>query len=186
MKTFKQRLQENEKLEYFLKRTKEHIDRVKNNAEIIVRRLPELQGLLNQVEMHDQSKYEDPEREPYIELSWNYKIGEPERNSEDWIHRASEHHVKHNKHHPEYWDNDDSPTINHEDRDKLLRLIDGRSMDDISIAEMVCDWQSMSQEYNEGSCRGWADKNVNVKWNFTKKQKQLIYKIIDIFEDENI
>lgn len=175
-----------EKISYFLKRTNAHIQRVQDNAEVVVRNFPELEELSMRIKIHDESKFKEPEREPYIELSWNYKIGRPEKNREDWILKATEHHVKCNKHHPEYWDNSNLNTINPINRDEPLRLIDGSKMDDISIAEMVCDWQSMSQEYNEKSCRKWADDNINVRWQFTDDQVELIYKIIETFEDANL
>lgn len=171
------------KVAFFNKRTKEHIDRVKANASYIEDFFSSLKGLVKQTSTHDQSKYEKPEVDPYIEITWNYKIGKSVNNdANEALTAASEHHVKSNKHHAEYWDDDPSPTINTKDRDKPLRLINATKMDKISIAEMVCDWQAMSQEYNEGSCRGWADKNIGIRWDFTDTQKDLIYKLIDAFE----
>ncbi len=183
MKTFKLFLESEDKKLYFLKRTNEHIDRVERNGKFIEDTIPSLIGLSKQIENHDRSKFVDPEFEPYVEITWNYKIGkEADNDLKTSLTQATEHHVNNNKHHPEYWDSDKSPTINPDDRDKPLRLIDGTKMDDISLAEMVCDWQSMSQEYNEGSCRKWADDNINIRWKFTDIQKSLIYKIIEAFE----
>lgn len=183
MKTFKEMWESDEKKAFFLERTNKHIERVKRNADFIENSFLELVGLRQQTKVHDASKFEEPEVGPYIEITWNYKIGaQADNDLSDALTQASEHHVNSNKHHPEYWDNDDSPTINPDDRDKPLRLIDGTSMDVISLAEMVCDWQSMSQEYNEKSCRKWADDNINVRWQFTDDQVELIYKIIETFE----
>ncbi len=180
MKTF---MESGEKKAFFLERTNKHIARVVKNGEFIEQSFPELTGLSKQIEVHDQSKFEEPEVGPYIEITWNYKMGlEADNDLSDSLTQASEHHVKNNKHHAEYWDTDDSPTINPDDRDKPLRLINGTAMDDISLAEMVCDWQAMSQEYNEKSCRKWADDNIGTRWQFTDRQKDLIYKLIDAFE----
>ena len=67
-----------EKVAHFEKRTQEHIDRVKAAAQKIVDAgvLGEHDGalLLNQVQEHDASKLEEPERTPYIELTWKYKF----------------------------------------------------------------------------------------------------------------
>ncbi len=37
---------------------------------------------------------------------------------------------------------------------------------------------AMSEEKG-GTPKNWADKNVNVRWKFTDKQKDLIYELIE-------
>ena len=32
------------------------------------------------------------------------------------------------------------------------------------------------------SAKEWADKNVNIRWKFTDKQKDLIYELIEVVE----
>jgi len=70
--------------------------------------------------------------------------------------------------------------INKNNRDEPIggKIIDATKMKDLDIAEMVADWLSMSEEKNSKP-KGWADKNVNVRWKFTDEQKDLIYEIID-------
>jgi len=60
-----------EKLEFFIERTNNHIALVKGAAERIVEAYPEFEELLEQVEHHDASKFIEPELTPYIELTWS-------------------------------------------------------------------------------------------------------------------
>lgn len=92
------------------------------------------------------------------------------------MNSASEHHVHSNRHHPEFYD--DTGKINREDRDKKPdKIVDATKMEDLDIAEMISDWLAMSEERGN-KCIDWADKNVNIRWKFTDKQKDLIYKLI--------
>ena len=51
-------------------------------------------------------------------------------------------------------------------------------MTDVDIAEMVADWMAMSEERG-GHPKEWADNNVNKRWEFSRGQCNLIYKIIE-------
>lgn len=120
---------------------------------------------------------------PYIEITWAYKNNNRDNPKiKELANKATEHHVRNNRHHPEFYDSDNSSIINKEDRDKSLRLIDGTKMCDINIAEMCVDWQSMSQELNQDNYKKWAYDNVNKRWKFSDKQIKLIYKILDLFK----
>ena len=46
---------------------------------------------------------------------------------------------------------------------------------------MVADWSAMSEELGSET-KDWADKNVNVRWEFTDEQRDLIYELIDKVE----
>ena len=94
-----------DKYDFFIKRTTEHIDRVKKAAQSIVTEYPEFEELLDQVEDHDVSKFEEPEEAPYIELTWKKKH---ENNGEEYdegpelkkqINQATLYHIKNNRHH---------------------------------------------------------------------------------------
>ena len=75
--------------------------------------------------------------------------------------------------------------INREDRDKPPKeMVDGTKMPDMAIAEMVCDWQSMSDELKKNTTREWADRNINVRWKFNENQTKLIYDIIESIEGD--
>ena len=168
--------------DFFNERTNKHIERVKKNAQLIEDHFLRLKGLVDQAEFHDKSKFSKPELEPYVILTWSKKnkidLSDIQKKE---INKATEYHVKNNRHHPEFHDTSDEPTINPLDRDKPLRLIDGTSMTDIDIAEMCSDWQAMSQELNQGNYKKWADNYVNKRWKFNENQVKLIYDILNIF-----
>jgi hypothetical protein len=170
--------------EFFEKRTERHINLVKKYAQKIADTNPDLVGVVKQASEHDASKYEAPEHEPYLYITWDYKCKDEGKDFEipDNIKDsdATLHHVQNNRHHPEFHDsgsNDES--INRDDRDaKPERATDATGMNDVDVAEMVADWCAMSEE-KESSPKTWAENNVNERWNFNDDQVELIYKLID-------
>jgi len=173
--------------EFFEKRTNKHIDAVKKFCKKIAEYDEERFGkLTNQVKDHDQSKFKDPEIEPYVYVTWSYKCKDdgvdfdPPVGMDDKMNEATTFHVLNNSHHPEKHAGEDSNVINKEDRDNPIRdkIIDATDMPDLDIAEMVGDWCAVSQERGN-SPKSWADKNVNVRWKFTDEQKDLIYELIE-------
>ncbi len=154
---------------FYEKRTKEHIDRVA----ACLRKYHDTvdfdddNELLERADTHDKSKYGPEERIPYIWLTEFHRCKnsgidfEYPDGMKDKVSKATEHHITTNRHHPEYHD---SPS----------------DMTDIDIIEMVCDWTAMAQELgeNDGSAKGWADKNISTKWDFTDDQVEFIYSVI--------
>jgi len=176
--------------EFFEKRTREHIKRVQKYCKKIADYDDKFEDLIEQASHHDDSKFEDPEYEPYLYVTWSYKCKddgvdwEPPDGMDEKMNKATEHHVKSNRHHPEFHSSETVDLINRNDRDKPPeKMIDGTKMGDIDIAEMVADWVSMGQEKGN-SAKDWADKNVNVRWKFTDDQKDLIYELIDVCENK--
>ena len=170
---------------FFHKRTSEHIDRVKKYCKKIEDYDPDrFDGLCDQAKNHDKSKFEDPEYYPYLYVTWSYKCRDlgkkfeyPEEIDKE-MNEATNHHVVNNKHHPEYWSGKKVGLINRKDRDKApSEMVDATKMPILSLAEMVADWLSMSEEKGT-STKTWADKNVNVRWKFNDNQKDLIYELI--------
>lgn len=172
--------------DWFDKRTNNHISLVQKFCKKIAEYDEEKYGeLIERGEVHDQSKFKDPEMDPYIYTSWQYKCKddgvdwEPPEGMDDKMNKATEHHVKNNRHHPEFHCEKEVDLINREDRDKPPEeLIDATKMEDLDVAEMCCDWMAMSDEKG-GTPKSWADKNVNVRWKFTQDQEDLIYELID-------
>jgi len=171
-----------EKKDFFYKRLNNHIKQVKNFAKKIVDKYPEYKKLLDQVKNHDDSKFKEPELTPYIELTWAKKEGKNSSTKE--MNDATEYHVKHNSHHPEYHVKDkEDISIDAENRDKLNKCVDVNGMDDISIAEMIADWQAVSEELKTNTAREWYNDTKDVRWSFSKKQEKLIDKLLKVFED---
>lgn len=174
-----------EMVDFFETRTKNHISLVQKYCQ----RIDELnkKGLEDIVKLskvHDASKFEEPERTPYIYITWMYKCRDDGVDFEipneikDQMNQATIHHIKSNKHHPDYYSDDSNP-LNLDNRDKPAdKIIDATKMPEIEIAEMVADWCAMSEEKGN-SPKEWADQNVNIRWQFTDKQKDLIYDLIE-------
>lgn len=179
-----------EKKDFFTKRTNFHINDVISFLDSI-ERCPELsfldRDILEQEKYdHDSSKWEEPEYTPYVHITWDYKckdegiVYEVSNEIKNKMNEASNHHVKNNKHHPEYWSKTDINVINRDDRDKApSEIIDATSMPPEYIASMCADWVAMSKEKNNSPYE-WAKKNINIRWKFTKNQENLIYKIFDL------
>lgn len=159
----------NEMVDFYEKRTREHIHRVSKNLSVIAQKRKDLNRaeLLRRGKIHDKSKYLPKEYEPYIWLTWWHKEKNAGRKfeypsgMEEKVRKATKHHITSNPHHPEYHN---SP----------------KDMSNIDIAEMVADWAAMSQELGD-SLKKWADNNVNKKWHFTKEQTKLIYDLVELF-----
>lgn len=159
-----------EMIDFYEKRTKGHIDRVKKNLKKYMGAMKtgyNISELSKRVSIHDKSKYSDEEYIPYIWLTWQKKEEKEGRQFDVHIDvkkivdKAWEHHKSTNSHHPEYHSN--SKNIGNED-----------------IIEMVCDWAAMSQEFNN-SLKLWIHKHATRK-EFTDAQIELINKVGDIVE----
>ena len=185
---------QNEMKEHFANRTKLHILLVnKYLIKIASLNLPEIDNDLLLGDSHDSSKFEEPEYTPYLHVNWKYKLKDegkiynPPKEIEASMHSATFHHVKHNKHHPEFWD--DSATlesINPKNRDSAPeKKVSAFKMPPTHIAQMIADWTAMDEEKSNDksgnySAKNWADKNVNIRWQFSPEQVQFIYKVIGL------
>ena len=169
--------------DWFEKRTNRHIKLVQKYCKKIADYDDKFKELIERGKIHDQSKFKDPEIEPYIYISWDYKCKDdgvdfkvPD-GMDDKMNGATEHHVNNNKHHPEYH-SETTGKINRKDRDEPLEeIIDATKMSDLDIGEMCADWFAMSEEKGTNP-KSWADKNVNVRWKFDEDQEKLIYELI--------
>jgi hypothetical protein len=102
----------------------EHIERVKQFADWLKEKLPELFEEIDidvfndLIKEHDASKFSEEEFEPYAQ-KWFNNSGKTLEYKEAW-----KHHWMNNEHHPEFWLGEDMPYI--------------------YILEMICDWGSFS------------------------------------------
>ena len=172
---------------FFDKRTKRHIDLVKKYCKKIYEYDPErFEGIMDEAEDHDSSKWENPEVKPYHYTTWMYKCKDegkkfdiPEDIKEE-MNEATWHHVKHNKHHPEYWSDTKVNKLNINNRDKWdgEKAIDSTKMPPVHLACMVADWCGMSEEKGTDPF-DWAKENINKRWKFSKEQENLIYELLE-------
>lgn len=159
-------------INYFKLRTKKHTNLVDLYMLILINnRIDEKlnldkKDLLERVGNHDSSKYEDPEYEPYIWLTEYFRLKNKGINFtyppgiEDKIENAWKHHCQVNSHHPEFYD-------------------DCNQMSKEDMAEMVCDWASMSVEYKQ-LLKKWVDENIDKKWKFNDENKKFIYEVVEM------
>lgn len=162
----------------FYKRTQYHIDMVCKYLEKIIQlddNRIENNILDDEFIKHDDSKFSEPEFTYYLHINYKYHLKNkgieynPGKDIEEGMRKASYFHVKHNEHHPEFWDDDyniDSEIIN------------AKNMPLSYIACMLADWFAMDEETN-GNIYEWTDKFIKEKCKFTDKQKEFIYDIID-------
>lgn len=154
----------NEKMNRYFNRTVEHIHRVQKNMLYLVTNFRNevvfkssggegfemtdevCRELMYNVMKHDQSKFNQIQFRPYIELT-EYHHQRKTLGNKDYeypnskISAAVDHAVRNHyyveNHHPE--------------------RMEGRAekMSPFELIEVVCDLQAMAQEFNEGSCRGY-------------------------------
>jgi len=177
-----------EMYDWYLKRTRKHIFLVsKYIIEMIYHYGLAGMDLFAHKETHDLSKFEEPEKTPYVFITWQYYC---QRNNIDFyvpdtykilMKNATEHHVMSNPHHPEFHSKNGFE-INSENRDIASNiLVDATSMPDLDICEMVADWLAVSEERNT-KAKDWADNNIGIRWKFNEKQVERIYQIINTIE----
>ena len=175
--------------DWYTKRTNMHKKKKKKYCERILESFPEFDELSNRILFHDNSKFEEPEKTPYIFISWQYKCKDegwdfrecnPPDNIDELMSIATHHHVTTNSHHPEYHS---VIPVKHNifarDRDDPSdKKINATKMPRLDIVEMCADWAAMSEEKGN-TPQDWAKKNVNIRWMFDKDQENLIYKILN-------
>jgi hypothetical protein len=194
----KQKVYTKEMKDYFYKRTYYHTELVKKYM-LSIYDLKYFTSdrnnlfLKNALE-HDASKFIEPEKIPYIILTWqkfcqdNGKEFEINSQLKNKMVAATNYHIKNNLHHPEFWDPKKSEyvnMINSQNKDGVPnRIIDATSMPKLYLAEMIADWCAMSEE-RKNSPIEWAKKTINKRWKFTSEQEEFIYTLISKIWDKN-
>ena len=169
----------NEMIKHHHDRTNEHIDRVISRATEIERKFKKHKGVKEQARKHDQSKFESPELNPYILLSWKKKC-EHEKCPCKFspiqlkaIKKASLRHITKNIHHPEC-----HMLVRDVEEQKLP--LDATKMPTEAIVELCADWQAIADELGTDAL-DWADNVIGNKYTFTKEQISDIYEILNAF-----
>lgn len=160
-------------LEHYFSRTVEHIHRVQKNMLFIVTKCASKLALSEEdcrlamwnVFQHDQSKFNEAQFRPYVELTEYYhqrkvlgnKDYEYPEGVKELVDIAVLDHYYQENHHPE--------RIPH-DPEYALSILES--------IETVCDLQAMAQEFNEGSCRGYFEN----AWK-GKQKENLVFDGVD-------
>ena len=127
------------------------------------------QEVIRRGNQHDASKY-DPEEFPiYAEMTDEFQhhpfgsVGY--ENAKEAIKPASEHHFRHNRHHPEHFGNG----------------IDGMNL--VDLLEMVCDWKSAT--LNNPDRPGDLTKSIQIateKYKISPQLAKILYNTAVDFE----
>lgn len=160
-----------EMVEFFERRTREHIQRVQRCLAVMATATDHTDALQQRAAVHDQSKFEPAERVPYIWLTEAHRCrqnGEPFHypdGMQERVRAAIDHHVTTNRHHPEFHP-------------------DPNEMTPVDLIEMVCDWTAMSQEFGQdgGSARGWADKTIGHRLHLNEANRRFVYDMIELLD----
>lgn len=155
-------------LAFYERRTNEHIERVRKCLRLLAAVTNCGEALIERAKVHDASKFGPEERIPYVWLTEYHrrrKDGEPFEYPEgvaEQVKLAIHHHMKANRHHPEFHANPND-------------------MSDVDLIEMVCDWTAMAQEFGQGggSAREWADKTVGKRVAFDADKRRFVYQMIE-------
>lgn len=179
--------------QWFIDRTNRHIDLVKaylgNMFKYRSLTQDEIDELVERGEVHDASKFEFPEYDSYVWISWMYKKKaegvEFEIPGEVNVDAATLCHILNNSHHPEYWQEEEVDLLNREDRDGIPeKIIDATKMPYMDIVEMCADFCAMSEEKGTNTPYEWAEENIGTRWEFTEKQQDVIYDTLEkMWED---
>lgn len=110
------------------------------------------------VKQHDASKYEEPEWSAY--LHHFYPTNDEEAMMEEEFENACRHHIRANKHHWNYWCDEE---------DNLIEDIDEEEYKLYTI-ERICDWLSMAGQHDEGPRDYWeANKDFVVQPDYARE-----------------
>ena len=110
------------------------------------------------VKEHDASKYEEPEWSAY--LHHFYPTNDEEAMMEEEFENACKHHIRANKHHWNYWCDEDN---------NLIKDIDEEEYKLYTI-ERICDWLSMAAQHDEGPTEYWnANKDYIVQPDYARE-----------------
>ncbi len=160
-----------EMIEFYRKRTQDHIDIVHTKM-LLLSAEYNIPYLNERIGSHDFSKYSDDELTPYIWLTEYYRCKQkglpftyPE-GIEQKVTKAIEHHYAYNRHHPESYE--------------CVEM-----MQEVDLAEMVCDLCAMSDELNNGKGSEYFRKNHCKKWNFTQDQITTCVMYFNYLENRN-
>jgi len=160
-----------EMIAFYEERTQAHIERVRRCLALLAEVTPFGAELIERGKVHDASKYGPEERVPYIWLTEHHRR---RRQGESFdyppdvaeaVRRAVDHHLTSNRHHPEFHAGPDD-------------------MSPVDLAEMVCDWTAMAQEFEQsgGSAHGWAEKTIGKHLLLNPANTALVVELIALLD----
>lgn len=122
-----------------------------------------LRTVSNNIHIHDQTKYDEEEFDPYRRYFYPIDDKEKEDAKEDFD-RAWRHHYMSNPHHPEHW------AIGKDVRKMPLHY----------IIEMICDWQAMSYKFNNKISKWYEENKKDIPLH--SETRKIVEEFIKAFE----
>jgi hypothetical protein len=105
-------------------------------------------ALTGQVESHDLSKLQEPEKSMFDQWVPELKVrayGSPEyMNALEQMGEGLKHHYKHNRHHPDFFENGVA------------------GMDLIDLSEMICDWYASAKAKGSNVDMAYSQRRFNL------------------------
>lgn len=147
-------------------KTMRHIETVRNYLNACVR------IILKRAENHDQTKLQSPEVAIFGEHTTNLRTityGTTEYFEQlNLMKKALAHHYEHNRHHPEFFDDENMGYMN---------LFD--------LLEMLVDWKAATLRHNDGDIYKSIEINQN-RFHYSDDIKELLYNTMTYLDQEVI
>lgn len=153
-----------EKEDFFIKETQEHVNNVKKFIDIIIIRLK------SRAAIHDHTKFKDPEKKLFAEIT--PKLKNTTYNSPEYksflkqLGQALDHHYMENPHHPQYFEYG----------------IEGMNL--IDIIELFCDWKASTLRHADGSLHKSIDVNTK-RFKLSPQLVNIFRNSVELFESIN-
>ncbi len=138
--------------------TLKHINKVREKIWVLIQELDKRAGI------HDQSKFESPEREIFAENT--PELAKTEYGSQEYekllekTKVAISHHYSRNRHHPEHW----SKGIN--------------EFDLVDLVEMLCDWAAATERNKNGNIHKSIEHNTT-RFNMSEQLASILRNTVD-------
>ena len=113
------------------------------DIDFVVDNIDKLRSIVSE---HDKSKYDEPEWSAY--LHHFYPTNDEESMMEEEFDNAVKHHITNNKHHWNYWCDENNNLIDNIDEEEYK----------LYTIERICDWTAMAAQHSEEPTAYW---NVN-------------------------
>jgi hypothetical protein len=125
--------------------------------------------LRDRARTHDESKLHEPELPAFAE--WGPKLKEMEYGTPEYkealghIREVVQHHYKHNRHHPEYFENG----------------IAGMNL--VDLIEMFCDWKAASLRMKDGGDFLQSLSINKARFSIEPALYEILYNTIEVFKE---
>jgi len=153
----------NEKLFTHNSETLKHVNKVREHLVSVITDLD------HRAQVHDQSKFESPEKE--ILAEWTPELAKTEYGTQAYtdllvkVKPALDHHYANNRHHPEHWPNG----------------VDDMTLMD--LIEMLCDWKAATERNKNGNIRKSVEHNAK-RFNLSPQLEQILHNTVrELFKE---